>query len=81
MNVERDEDYKRNDKNYDRQTTEIYLMPDGGPASEVTDTLWLKGAIWLGMSQLHSEYVDTREGRKQGDEPGTTNKTVGRPGD
>jgi hypothetical protein len=38
MNVERDEDHKRNDKNDDGHYAEIYLPPDGWPASKVTDT-------------------------------------------
>ena len=78
MNVERDENYKRDDKNDDGQTTEIYFMPDRWPASEVTDTLWLKVDIRLRLSKLHSEDVDAREGGEQGDESGSTNKTVGR---
>ena len=78
MDVERDEDNKRNDKYDDSHPTEIYLSPDGWLASEVTDTLRLNIAVDLWLSQLHSEYVDAREGGEQGDESGSTNKTVGR---
>ena len=81
MNVERDEDHKRNDKNDDGHPTEIYFMPDGWPASEVTNTLRLKGAVKLGLPELHSEDVDAGNRGDQGDEPGCTNKAVGRPRD
>ena len=47
MNVERDEEHTRNDKRYDVHPTEIYISPDRWPASEVTDTLRLKGTVQL----------------------------------
>ena len=61
--------------------TEICFMPDGWPAGEVTNTLRLKGAVKLGLPELHSEDVDAGKRGDQGDEPGCTNKTVGRPRD
>jgi hypothetical protein len=81
MTVERDEDHKRNEKDDDGHPTEIYLMPDRWPAREVTDTLGLKGAVKLGLPELHSEDVDAGKRGDQGDEPGCTNKAVGRPRD
>ena len=45
VDVEGDKYQKRNDENDDGHPTEIHLMPDGWPASEVTDTLQLKGAV------------------------------------
>ena len=45
VDVERDEDHKRDDEDDDGHPTEIHLMPDRWPASEVTDTLRLKGVV------------------------------------
>ena len=42
---ERDEDYKRDDEYYEGHSTKIHLMPYGWPLREVTDTIWLKGAM------------------------------------
>ena len=81
VNIERDEDHQRDDENDDGNPTKVHLMQEGWPASEVTDTLWLQGAIQLGLSQLYCEDGDGREGGEQGYEPGSSHKVVGRPGD
>ena len=47
MAVERDEDDKRDDEDDDGHPAEVSLAPGGGPAREVTDTLWLEGAVKL----------------------------------
>ena len=81
MAVERDEDDKRDDEDDDGHPTEIHLAEDGWPAGEVTDTLWLEGAVELWLPQLHGEGGDAGEGGDEGDEPGSNDKAVRRPGD
>ena len=81
MNVERDEDHKRDDENHDCNHTTILLGPNRWPDSEVTDKLWLEGADQLGLPQLHCEGFHAGERGDKGYEPSCTNKAVGRPRD